>query len=142
MVLAKAAADGADRTHALVRALNSAVVRMGCVVGLICSIAGPTNLPARSAMIVTAARAAAAGRGVAVLALAGKTWAGQTKAAAEISGDRGDLGPPRRSRNQVGQVRASTGHAVSAIRPDPAALGEFYKSSPTVLPPSRAPRRS
>lgn len=101
MVLAKAAADGADRTHALVRALNSAVARMGRVVGLISSIAGPTNLPARSAMIDTAARAAAAGRGVAVLALAGKAWAGQTKATAEILGHRGDLetksgrsGPP------------------------------------------------
>jgi hypothetical protein len=42
MVLAKAAADEADRTHALVRALNSAVARMGRAVGLISSIAGQT----------------------------------------------------------------------------------------------------
>jgi hypothetical protein len=94
MVLAKAAADEADRTHALVRALNSAVARMGRAVGLISSIAGQT-----------------------------------AKATAEISKP-GLAGP------------GLTGHAVSAIRPDPAALGEFYRSSPTLLPPSRAPRRS
>ncbi len=82
--------------------LNSAVSRIGDVVGPISSIAGPTNLLALNATI-EATRGGVAGRGFAVVAPEVKALAEQAaKATGEIAG-------------QIARVQGSTARAVSAI---------------------------
>jgi methyl-accepting chemotaxis protein len=100
--LARRAVGEADQTGALVQELNSAVGRIGDVVGLISTIASQTNLLALNATI-EAARAGAAGKGFAVVASEVKALAEQTaRATSEISG-------------QIAQIQTSTGHAVASI---------------------------
>ncbi|ACA15786.1 methyl-accepting chemotaxis sensory transducer [Methylobacterium sp. 4-46] len=100
--LAQHAVAEADKTTALVQALQSTSGRIGDMVGLISGIAGQTNLLALNATI-EAARAGAAGRGFAVVAAEVKALAEQTaKATEEIA-------------RQIGEVQGVTGQAVGAI---------------------------
>jgi methyl-accepting chemotaxis protein len=91
--------DAGDR----IASLSTAAEKIGDVVSLIHDIAEQTNLLALNATI-EAARAGEMGKGFAVVASEVKALAGQTaKATEEIS-------------NQIQQVQASTGGAVTAIQ--------------------------
>jgi methyl-accepting chemotaxis protein len=96
------AVSEAQSTNDGIKGLADAAQRIGDVVELIRTIAGQTNLLALNATI-EAARAGESGRGFAVVASEVKSLAVQTaKATEEIS-------------NQILDVQASTGSAVSAI---------------------------
>ncbi len=83
--LIKEAVAQADRSNEQIRGLTVAAEKIGAVVGMINSIAGPTNLLALNATI-EAARAGDAGKGFAVVASEVKTLASQSaKATEEIS---------------------------------------------------------
>ncbi|MFN5687743.1 methyl-accepting chemotaxis protein, partial [Bradyrhizobium sp.] len=101
--VATEAVQQAQRTNDRVGELAKAASRIGDVVELINSIAGQTNLLALNATI-EAARAGEAGRGVAVVAAAGKALAEQTaKATDEIS-------------QQINGIQAATQESVTAIK--------------------------
>lgn len=100
-VVARAVAD-ARRTDGVVRQLADAARKIGEVVDLIASIAGPTNLLTLNATI-EAARAGDAGKGFAVVASEVKSLASQTGRATE------DVG------SQISQIQAATQEAVTAI---------------------------
>ncbi|KIL97346.1 Methyl-accepting chemotaxis protein [Paramagnetospirillum magnetotacticum MS-1] len=101
--IARAAAEEAEQTNAMVAALAAAAGRIGEVVKLIDAIAGQTNLLALNATI-EAARAGEAGKGFAVVAGEVKTLANQTaKATQEIT-------------TQIAAVQTETTRAVAAIR--------------------------
>jgi methyl-accepting chemotaxis protein len=97
------ATEGARRTNEQVAALAEAATRVGQVVTMIRTIAEQTNLLALNAAI-EAARAGEAGRGFSVVASEVKQLADQTaRATAEVA-------------NQIADMQASTGEAVTSIR--------------------------
>ena len=110
--IASKAADDAQHTDGVVRALAESAQKIGDVVGLITSIAGQTNLLALNATI-EAARAGDAGKGFAVVASEVKSLANQTAKATEEIGE------------QVRQIQGATGEAVKAIESIVSTIGEM-----------------
>ena len=117
--VARRAAEGAQRTEQVVRALADGSQKIGDVIGLITSIASQTNLLALNATI-EAARAGEAGRGFAVVAGEVKSLATQTTRATENIGE------------QVGRIQASVAQAVSAIRDIAETIAETGRISATI----------
>lgn len=101
----------ARRTDGVVQALAEGAKQIGDVVGLINSIAGPTNLLALNATI-EAARASDAGKGFAVVASEVKGLANQTARATD------DIF------RQITQIQSATSEAVQAIRGIATTIGE------------------
>ncbi|MCJ2036591.1 methyl-accepting chemotaxis protein [Methylobacterium sp. J-068] len=117
--LARAAANDAGHTVALMQDLNGVVARIGDVTHLISDIAGRTNLLALNATI-EAARAGESGRGFAVVAAEVKDLANQTtQATAEIA-------------DQIARIQASTGQATAAIGTVVARIEEISEVSDAV----------
>ena len=118
-VKARAAADQAEGTNAVVQGLREKAERIGNVVKLISDIAEQTNLLALNATI-EAARAGDAGRGFAVVANEVKSLATQTATAT------GDIAA------QITDIQAVTRDAVGAIQGIAAAIREVDGIAATI----------
>lgn len=117
--LAQEAVDAAEQTRTIVGSLNTAVQKIGAVVGLIQKIAGQTNLLALNATI-EAARAGDVGKGFAVVASEVKSLANQTaKATDEIS-------------MQIRAVEESTQATVTAIQTINNKIDQIGETSTTI----------
>lgn len=118
-VKARAAADQAEGTNAVVQGLREKAERIGNVVKLISDIAEQTNLLALNATI-EAARAGDAGRGFAVVANEVKSLATQTATAT------GDIAA------QITDIQSVTRDAVGAIQGIAAAIREVDGIAATI----------
>ena len=107
----KQAVDASDATRSAIEVLNERVGRIGAVADIINDIAARTNLLALNATI-EAARAGEAGKGFAVVAGEVKQLANQTaRSTKEIT-------------QHIGEVRAATATAVTAVARIEATTGE------------------